>query len=97
VISVETNNGNSNVVRNSNEKIFYYHPNTQKLFVCMILCELDRLAKNPFSARQNAFFVNHQNLLKQITGIFPVVLSTPQVLKIRNMFVFQTPNMLATE
>jgi hypothetical protein len=31
---------------------------------------LERLAKNAFSAQQNAFLVHHQNLLKQITGKF---------------------------
>jgi hypothetical protein len=30
------------------------------------------LAKIAFSARQNAFLVHHQNLLKQITGTFPI-------------------------
>jgi hypothetical protein len=72
VITFETHNGNYNVVHISNEKHFYYHSNTQKRFVYTVLSELERLAKNAFSACQNAFIVHHQNLLKQITGIFPV-------------------------
>jgi hypothetical protein len=72
MITFETNNGNLNVVHISNKKHFYYHPNIQKRFVYIILSELNGLAKNAFSARQNAFFVHHQNLLKQITGTFPV-------------------------
>jgi hypothetical protein len=37
--------------------------------------------KKVFSARQNAFLEHHQYLLKQITGIFPIVFdnsSSPQ-------------------
>jgi hypothetical protein len=72
VITLETNNGNSNVDHISNEKFFYYPPNTQKRFVYIILSELDRLAKNAFSALQYAFLIHNENLLKQITGIFSV-------------------------
>jgi hypothetical protein len=43
VITFETNNGNSNEAHISNEKHFYYHPNTQKRFVYIILGELERL------------------------------------------------------
>jgi hypothetical protein len=32
---------------------------------------LERLAKKAFSARQNAFLVQHQNQLKDETGKFP--------------------------
>jgi hypothetical protein len=34
-----------------------------KYFVCKILCELERLAKKGFEARQNTFLVHHQSLL----------------------------------
>jgi hypothetical protein len=51
VLSFGTNNGNSNVVHISNEKHFYYNPNTQKCFVYIMLSELERLAKKGFSAR----------------------------------------------
>jgi hypothetical protein len=73
VITFVTNNRFSNVVHISNEKHISNPPNTQKRFVCTILSELERLANNAFSARQNAFLVHRQNLLKQITGKFPVV------------------------
>jgi hypothetical protein len=56
VITFETNNGNSNVVHISNKKHFYSPPDTQKRFVYMILSELERLAKNEFSARQKCIF-----------------------------------------
>jgi hypothetical protein len=72
LITFETNNGISNVDNILNEKLFYYPPNTQKRFVYIILSQLERLAKNEFLARQNAFLVHYQNLLKQITGIFSV-------------------------
>jgi hypothetical protein len=43
-----------------------------KIFVCTILCDLERLEKNVFSARENAFLVHHQNLLTDSTVKFPV-------------------------
>jgi hypothetical protein len=64
VITFETNSGNSNVVHISNEKHFYYHPNTQKHFVYIILSKLERSAKNAFSARQNAIFALHQKIIE---------------------------------
>jgi hypothetical protein len=72
VITFETNKRNKNVVHISNEKDIYYPPKTQNRFVCSILFQLERLAQNPFSACQNGFLEHHQNLLQQITRIFPI-------------------------
>jgi hypothetical protein len=55
VITFETNNGNSNVEHISNEKFFYYPPNTQNRFLYIILSELERLAKNAFLAQKMHF------------------------------------------
>jgi hypothetical protein len=54
-----------NVDHISNEKRIYYHPKPQK-------SELENLGENAFSARQNTFSVNDQNLMKHITGTFPI-------------------------
>jgi hypothetical protein len=71
-ITFESIKRTTNVDHISNEIHIYYNPEPQQSFVCTILSELEDLAKNPFSARQNAFLVHHQNVLKQITGTFPI-------------------------
>jgi hypothetical protein len=63
VIALETNKKNTNVDHISNEKHIYLRLNSKKSLVSTILCEMGRMAKNAFSARQNAFLVQQQNLL----------------------------------
>jgi hypothetical protein len=68
VKAFETNKRNMNVDHITNE-IHLLTSKESKNLVCIILCELERLANNAYSAQQNAFLVHHQNLL---TGKFPV-------------------------
>jgi hypothetical protein len=62
VVAFESNKRNTNADYISNEKHIYKPLKSKKRTVCTILCELEWLAKNAFSARQNAFLILLQNL-----------------------------------
>jgi hypothetical protein len=48
-----------------NVKPSYYPPKVQKYFVRSIQRELECLVKDEFSARQYAFYLDHQKVLKK--------------------------------